>query len=380
MDPEIDISKILLPKKDPPPSSIRINAGVLLEQETTVKQAGFGYADLPAGKSAEVASSSLGKPPTPAVLPSVAEKPKEGVKQLQTYRGDIEAVVKGENVSVVTIAAAEAQARSAKAAGTGQANPFAAKESASGEGKTIAFKIAMVVGGVMLLSIAGGVLYYIFSQPTTAPVAEQPAAPFIFVDHTTTITVPTPLARRTLIASLQSARDGVRLSLGLIERLVPENLDAQTLLVTLAPQIPQDFLRIVDPKNYLLGVHSYDENQPLLILSVDSYNAGYSGMFAWEYTMQNDLAPLFTRTPAPRIPSPSINSGPSSDSATSTPQAGFVDKIVNNRDSRVVLNQSGDILLLWTFLDRNTIVITTNEGTLREVIVRARTAPVLPQP
>jgi len=49
-------------------------------------------------------------------------------------------------------------------------------------------------------------------------------------------------------------------------------------------------------------------------------------------------------------------------------------------DARVLQNQYGDVYLLWTFLDRNTLVITTNDATLREVISRLKEAPITPIP
>jgi hypothetical protein len=58
----------------------------------------------------------------------------------------------------------------------------------------------------------------------------------------------------------------------------------------------------------------------------------------------------------------------------------FVDRVVDNHDSRVIQNAAGDILLLWTFLDRNTLVITTNQYTLSEVISRLNTSSLVPQP
>jgi hypothetical protein len=37
-------------------------------------------------------------------------------------------------------------------------------------------------------------------------------------------------------------------------------------------------------------------------------------------------------------------------------------------------------LLLWGFINRNTLVITTNEATMREVISRLKNAPIVPTP
>jgi hypothetical protein len=46
----------------------------------------------------------------------------------------------------------------------------------------------------------------------------------------------------------------------------------------------------------------------------------------------------------------------------------------------VIQSQSGDILLLWTFVNRNILVITTNESTLREIISRLADPSIVPTP
>ncbi len=94
----IDISKILLPKKEgqSPQSAQRINAGILLEQE----------------QNATLRPAAPPASPTPAVAKPTPVKAEESTTpSLQTYRGDIEQVVQNKNVSVVSIAAAEAGRR-----------------------------------------------------------------------------------------------------------------------------------------------------------------------------------------------------------------------------------------------------------------------------
>jgi hypothetical protein len=147
--------------------------------------------------------------------------------------------------------------------------------------------------------------------------------------------------------------------------------------------IPQTLLRTMTGP-YLFGVHSFDENQPFFIIETDSYETAYRGMLDWERTMQGDLGALFARNPSPKTPVVPIDTPVASTTASSTPsvsdfiQTGFVDRVVENQDARVVLNEQGDLVLLWTFLGRNRIVITTNEYTLREVISRMSSAPVVP--
>ena len=190
---------------------------------------------------------------------------------------------------------------------------------------------------------------------------------------------------------LTSAQAAVNLSLGLIDRLLPAvasttpsgqtlvTMDAQTFLSTLAPDIPPNLLRTVTP-TFLLGVHVYVGNQAFLILNVDSYEDAYAGMLAWESSMLADLSPLFAYTPSPHIPEENISTSSAVTPADEFLQTGFVDRIVENHDARVLQNSTGDIYLLWTFLDRNTLVITTNDATLREIISRLQNAPVTPIP
>ena len=119
------------------------------------------------------------------------------------------------------------------------------------------------------------------------------------------------------------------------------------------------------------------------------------------------LTPLFKRIPPVRAlpmppPAPEVLAGtstPGLNAATTSPsaatttealatttapaqvfQGNFIDQIVENRDARVLLDAEGNILMLWTFLDRSTIVVATNEATLREIISRLSQASVLSLP
>ena len=366
----IDIGKILLPKKETgptPESAQRINAGVLFEQEAA--------AQLP-----KVAAPAPAEPPTPK-----EERPV--VSPLQTYRGDVEqAVGEGKGVSVISIAAAEAERRSKKPLLQQTKDVIHDYYRSS----------AMLAGGAVLVLLAVGALAFVFLRPTTVSVPGAPNAPFIFVDDTVLVPVPAQSTRDTLMKSLQDANKSVTLSIGLIEWLyvaepagqdggAPRQLTASALLQMFSPQIPLELLRTLST-TYLIGVHSFEENQPFLLLQVDSYETAYRAMLDWEHTLRADLLPLFGRNPSPRIKADAPVGSPTSTSVGAEPaptqltNTGFVDKVVENRDTRAYLNDAGDILLLWTFLGRNIILITTNEFTMREVLSRLNTAPVVPVP
>ncbi len=327
-------------------------------------------------------SGEINTTPTPAggtfTSPASKKEEKNEVSPLQTYRGDIEQVVHdGQGVSVVSIAAAEAARRGNE--------PL--KQETKEEKNAKWNSLAMLAGGIALVLLAAGVLAAVFSRPTTVPIAEMPKAPFIFVDNTATVPLPADQGTRDMLMTyLQAARARTKLPVGLIEWLyvawpatqegaAPMQLSASEFLQILAPQAPPELLRTLSA-NYLVGVHSFEENQPFLLLQVDSYELAYKAMLDWERTLSTDLLPLFGRNPSPK---PQGAPAPASTTVQFL-QTNFTDKIAENRDTRSYLNSAGDILLLWTFLGRNTILITTNEYTLREVLSRISSAPVVPIP
>ena len=381
----IDLGKILLPKKETPgqttASAERINAGALLEQEQSATL---------------LTPASEVEKPAPVRL-TEAPKDDTAVKSIETYQGDIEGVVKDKNISILSIAAAEAERR-----GSQQISGGAASTPSGMPGAKTLTSIALYVLGFVFLAGASGALAYILERPTSvgAPAA-APTAPFIAVDDTKDITIAPTATRASVMSTLTAAKEATALSLGLMSRLLVtvasttpsgtqglEALSAQSFFTLIAPDMPQALLRAINP-NYLLGVHVYDNNQPFIIMSVDSYEQAYAGMLAWEPSMQQDLSPLFNYTPPVHIPEEQVGastvstSSPQANAAASTtPPAspvaptGFVDSIVENHDARVIQNSTGDITLLWTFLDRNTLVITTQGATLREIISRLQEAPV----
>ncbi len=355
---DIDLDKILLPKKEihSPESAERINAGALLDQE------------LAAGETTPESS-------VPKEAPT-ASKNSSIVRPLETYKGDVEELVQTKNVSVVSIAAAEAQRRKKGGQMEEPAVPHYSLRRA-----------VMLVAGAVLVCAALGALGYAALRNAPLPVQAPTQAPFISVDSAQVVTLPAQPTHSAVMQALTSAKNNVQLSLGLVAWLYPtvasttagaeaQGLTGPQIIALLAPDVPQELALTIEP-TYLLGVHNYASYQPFLILSVDSYEQAYAGMLAWEPTMHSDLSPLFDYTPSPQL------AGTATSSATTTAQflpTPFKDAVVESHDARVIEDSSGTIEFLWTFLDSNTLVITTNEYTLREVISRLSQAPVTPLP
>jgi len=349
--PAVDPRSFVLPNKEvhSPLNAVREGAGTLYNQEK---------------------SATLPKPPPPPPLPVVTQPGSDLVRPLETYEGDIERYVRSQNVTPVKAAAIDSKVRDEHSVAI-EVMPQAPKKSLS--------QVAGVIGGLLLLVTASGAVGYAYLASRPLPPQENLIAPYIAVDATVEVPLNPGEGRSAVMNTLRSATKEVRLSVGLVGYLRislattgPRTIPAQTFLSIITPTIPPALLRTVGPE-YLLGVHSFDVNQPFLIFSVDSYQGGYAGMLEWERTMQQDFSPLFDYTPTPRTTL-------ASSTTARVIESPFFDAVIENHDARVVRDASGTIIFLWTLLDRSTVLITTNPGTVREVTTRLTKAPFITIP
>lgn len=355
---KIDIDKILLPKKEGVSldSAQRVQAGALLAQEQK--------AELP-----KVEKPAPSTPPPP--------KNEDEVKPLQTFQGDIEKVVQTKNVSLVSVAAAESNRRSQQ--------PL--KDNPEGQQNTGAWKkISMIVLGATLIVSSLGLLgYFLIKIPPPAATPEA-QTPFVTVDMTQDLVLePLDNNRNGLMEGLVAARDTLQISLGLVARLRvgvasttgdAHEFTTAEFLTTLAPNAPEELKRTLDP-TFILGIYAYAGKQPFLLLKTDSYERAFAAMLAWEKTMRTDLLPFFDHTPPVHGPTQSIDTTSSSTLPTIPIPTTFVDRVIENHDTRVIQNEYHDLLFLWTFLDRKTILITSTDDVVKEVIRRIKDAPIV---
>src|SRR3989344_8080964 len=209
---KIDLGNILLPKKEgsTPASAARINAGKLLEQE---QKATLTPKPQPSEKSLAPSSAK----PEDFLKGVAAKEEKSTVQPLRTYKSDIESTVRQKNVSVVSIAAAEAERRTAASS----AGPLSTPEPPP-EGLSLS-RIAMPALGIALVLGAVGLLAFAFVRPQSdSPLDENsfPPPPFIAVDDSVAGVIPKlGLSRQQLMQHLTDARESITLSLGLVAQI-----------------------------------------------------------------------------------------------------------------------------------------------------------------
>lgn len=132
---------------------------------------------------------------------------------------------------------------------------------------------------------------------------------------------------------------------------------------------PQYLTRSLKPEN-LAGLYNAPSGwKPFVIFKLTSFESGFAGMLEWEKTMKTDLAPLIS------LGKPEILAS-STEKYFVNPiiKTGFRDVIIRNKDTRVLVDDSGRRLFFYSFPDKDTLIITTDQATLEEIFARLTTS------
>lgn len=266
------------------------------------------------------------------------------IKSLRTFQGDVQEAISKNNYSTTTILVKE-QARKLE-------NPV---ETAEVIGKSNARNKTFIIFGVFFIVIgivSVAALYYIKANEEII-VEKQTKAIIAFTEESQ---VPmTSLNRKEIFEKInenKSKNELVVNSVIYINPLLNDNqVPTENLLSVIAPSMLPSLNRSFD-KEYMLGVYSYDTNEPFIILTVKDYSLSYPGMLKWEESMALDLGEIFNYSP---------------NQSSSTPRV-FVDEVIKNRDIRALKDSSGNYILLYSFVDRKTLVITKNENMLSAIV------------
>ncbi|MEQ1500177.1 MAG: hypothetical protein ABL917_02270 [Parcubacteria group bacterium] len=282
-------------------------------------------------------------PPTTENLEQPVEPERKIFKTLRTYQGDVDEVLSQGKASAATIFVAEEKRREEK--------PQIAPKQVDNRLRNkifTTFSISLFFLGIIVV----GLVYYIKSTEEVAIIQKTKALISFSREKDFTIASST---RAELIQNIISEKESFNLppnSVLYINTTDPsgnkENIE--TALKLLAPKMPSSLSRSFD-KEYMLGIYSFDTNEPFIILTTKDYANSFSGMLNWEKYIESDLGQLFN------IPQ----------NASSTPGL-FVDQALKNKDLRILKDQRNKTILLYSFIDRETLVITTNENIFEAVI------------
>jgi hypothetical protein len=264
------------------------------------------------------------------------------VKALRTYEDDIQTEIKRGQVSMSKIAISE-RMRSGKGASIGTTEPAPTN------------KKRLVVIGIVILLLGAGT-YIFLSLNKTQEIVENTQqsskpAPVIAIDSEKEIVM--PIVKRSSIVDAIQKEVSAALPISTVEAIHLKDgliyIGAKKFLRTLEVDQPVKLSQSI-LNEYTVGIHTFDGNHPFIVFKTNSYENAFTGMLAWEDNLVATFVPLV-----------------SGRSLLPTEKKTFEDGLVRNKDVRALKGEDGKLLLVYTFLDRETILITNSEYTVEEI-------------
>lgn len=294
-----------------------------------------------------VPQTAVAQGPVSAAAPKAAEATHDPehkghvddeLPRLRTFADDLSEEIKKKGSTVASIVQSERERAAREIAFDTDEQPKAPKWK-----NPVLLGIALILISVSVVGILGAYLYSSFIvtvEPNVVP-------SIIFPNKVVTQFQP---SYQTLPDTYALERANVNLSLGEVERvditLASASTTPQEILRAL--NAPEELLR--EAKSVMVGVHSFNRNQPFIIIEVAQYDRAYGAMLRWEEEMARALGNFF-KPDGGKVP----------------PTLRFTDKVFQNIDTRISQNEWP---ILWAFPRRDVLVITTNQYTLSEVLTR----------
>lgn len=318
-------------------------------------------------------------PPTPAAAVVELSPPSAPIANLpETYASDFSTRVKDTNASTATILAAQQDSV------RGAPSPAPVPQRGG--------SIWYVLGGFVLLLLAGGGAYYAYSHYLflQEPIAITPtiAAP-IFVDERVEIS---GIGQTLAQAVEQSVAHP--LASGAVRFLYTTSATTTDNSVFSALQLPAPnvLLRNINAAGSMAGVLNVGGTQsPFFILAVDSYGETFAGMLSWETSMPRALAAFFpayevesapTTTTIVASTTSATTTAPAKSTKTVAPPvsttpvfvAAFHDEVIGNHDARVYRDAAHRSIVLYGYWDQKTLIIARDEAAFSELLRRLATS------
>jgi hypothetical protein len=310
-------------------------------------------------------------PPSPntsgAPVPFLHDSSSDRVRPLRTYQSDIAETLQHTQTSVTKIAVAEEKKRIARH----EPSPSEIAEARARRERFLKM-IGVTVALILIIGGAGTIagVFYLRTIPKDSTKEFPPPGLVAYEAKKEILT--DGFNRAQLIDSIRSARETASLPLGRVSYLYftknntsPSLLSTRQFLDMLDTSTPEATIRSLDP-TFFYGMTTTGYNDAFLIFKTDSFPIAFSGMLDWESSLDQDLTSILIRiNTASGTPRTTTNRG--SALKGSITKSSFLDEVFESNDARVLRDESGAIKLLYSFLDRTTLVIASSPEALTEV-------------
>lgn len=308
---------------------------------------------------------------TDALQAKVPDQKPSDMQTIHTFQSDVANAVKNDNVSLIKIALAEKKRQQRQ--GT-----FDQTLSALPTSKNYTLWITLII---IILFAGGG--YILFSVLTPKEeVINNPGSRIVTPPLEAELDVTSDIRGKDSndIERFIQAEKAAELPLGSMKRInfvrtddlgIINPVPAPEWLTFMRVRAPDTLIRAFDP-GFIFGIYSLTPHDSFIILKVNSYDNAFAGMLAWEPNMEDDIGGVIINKDINVI---TDDNG----IATSTNQFDgkpFVDRVLNNKDARVLYNNNGKPKIIYTFVDQETLVIVSSESVLKEVVFRLTTGRI----
>lgn len=321
--------------------------------------------DLPSPQKEQVATvgpADRGPEPEPPAPP----RNNDALVSVHTLKDDLQSVVRSEKISLVRAAALEEDKRAHRG------YEIETKDTRRPQRRRFVGTLVTMVTLLTLGAVALGAVFLVQSARKTGGENTFLSQGLLFSEQTIPFSITNQSTLR-LKSTLAGIRTSSALTLGAITRLAPilEETDtagtAQQREATLSEffaaidaHAPADLPRALD-STFFFGIHTVDENAPLFVIPVTSYERAFAAMLTWEQTMNADLSPVFTGVTALVRNKDGL-----------IVRREFEDVVMRNYDIRALKDDSGIIQLYYSFPTRDYLIIAESPYSFAEILSRLR--------
>lgn len=228
-------------------------------------------------------------------------------------------------------------------------------------------KLFMLIGFILIFLALLILSYFLLKKENiNTVVVEKQFVPIIFNDKSTFIEVST-FNREEVIQTILSQINNNKTKIGGIEGIyLTENKEIvglrRFISIIKGNFVPDENKLLVDD-NFLMGsmLTGLKSSSPtagnfFILLKTRSITDIFISMRAWEEKMLTDLHKFI-----------GINLSAETNYLFTKD---FEDGIVKNKNARILRNKEGDIVLMYVFADENSVIITSSEPAINEIILR----------
>ena len=214
--------------------------------------------------------------------------------------------------------------------------------------------------GVFLIVCAlSSLVFLVFLKKNIFTVSVKPEfAPIIYLDDTifkeigglTKDQISQNISNE--ISSINIKPDGV---LGIYLTLNKQIVGLRNFFTLISANIDQNQINFIND-NFLIGVTNIENKNLFMLFKIRSITDVFGTIHSWENKMFNDLHGFF---------GVNINS----DTKYLLTKS-FEDSIIQNKNARILRDNNGNVIIMYVFIDDTSLIITNNEVSVREVMLR----------